>query len=67
MSAPARRQLVRYIVGCGLSERRSLRVIGMSASALRSGTAQLAQQGAGLVASGFAQLQSTHVKAHAVG
>lgn len=35
MSAPARRELVRHMIGCGLSERRSLRVIGMSASALR--------------------------------
>ena len=35
VSAPARRELVRHMVGCGLSERRSLRVIGMSASALR--------------------------------
>lgn len=35
VSAPARRELVRYMVGHGLSERRSLRVIGMSASALR--------------------------------
>ena len=35
MSAPARRELVRHMVGCGLSERRSLRVIGMSASAYR--------------------------------
>ena len=35
MSAPARRELVRHMASCGLSERRSLRVIGMSASALR--------------------------------
>ncbi len=35
VSAPARRELVRRMVSCGLSERRSLRVIGMSASALR--------------------------------
>ena len=35
VSAPARRELVRHMVGGGLSERRSLRVIGMSASALR--------------------------------
>jgi putative transposase len=35
VSAPARRELVRHMVGHGLSERRSLRVIGMSASAYR--------------------------------
>lgn len=35
VSAPARRELVRHMVGCGLSERRSLRIIGMSASAYR--------------------------------
>ena len=35
MSAPARRDLVRYICSRGLSERRALRVIGMSASSLR--------------------------------
>jgi transposase InsO family protein len=35
VSAPARRELVRHMIGHGLSERRSLRVIGMSASALR--------------------------------
>ena len=35
VSAPARRELVRHMVSRGLSERRSLRVIGMSASALR--------------------------------
>ena len=35
VSAPARRELVRHMVSCGLSERRSLRVIGMSASAYR--------------------------------
>ena len=35
VSASARRELVRHMVSCGLSERRSLRVIGMSASALR--------------------------------
>jgi len=35
VSAPARRELVRHMVGCGLSERRSLHIIGMSASAYR--------------------------------
>lgn len=35
VSAPARRELVRYMISSGLSERRSLRIIGMSASALR--------------------------------
>ena len=35
MSAPARRELVRYMIDKGLSERRSLRIIDMSASALR--------------------------------
>ena len=35
MSAPARRELVRHMISRGLSERRSLRIIGMSASALR--------------------------------
>jgi len=35
VSAPARRELVRYMISHGLSERRSLRIIGMSASALR--------------------------------
>ena len=35
VSAPARRELVRHMMGCGLSERRSLRIIGMSASAYR--------------------------------
>ena len=35
VSAPARRELVRYMVEKGLSERRSLAVMGMSASALR--------------------------------
>lgn len=35
MSAPARRELVRHMTSQGLSERRSLRVIGMSASAYR--------------------------------
>jgi hypothetical protein len=35
VSAPARRELVRHIISSGLSERRSLRIIGMSANALR--------------------------------
>lgn len=35
MSAPARRDLVRYLVGKGLSERRALRIIRMSPSAFR--------------------------------
>ena len=35
VTAPARRELVRYIVGKGLSERRALRVVLMSPSALR--------------------------------
>lgn len=35
VSAPARRELVRHMVCSGLSERRSLRIIGMSASAYR--------------------------------
>ena len=35
VSAPARRELVRHMIGCGLSERRSLRITGMSASAYR--------------------------------
>ena len=35
VSAPARRELVRHMISSGLSERRSLRIIGMSASALR--------------------------------
>ena len=35
VSAPARRELVRHMVVCGLSERRSLLAIGMSASAYR--------------------------------
>lgn len=35
VSAPSRRDLVRYMIDKGLSERRSLRVIGMSASAFR--------------------------------
>ena len=35
MSAPARRDVVRFMVSRGLSEPRALRVIHMSASALR--------------------------------
>ncbi len=35
MSAPARRDLVRYLIDKGLSERRSLKVPDMSPSALR--------------------------------
>lgn len=35
VSAPVRREQVRYMAGKGLSERRALRVVGMSASALR--------------------------------
>lgn len=35
MSAPARRELVRHMTRCGLSERRALCVVRMSASALR--------------------------------
>ena len=35
VSAPSRRELVRHLTLRGLSERRALRVIGMSASALR--------------------------------
>jgi putative transposase len=35
VSAPARRELVRYMIDKGLSERRSLRIVDMSASALR--------------------------------
>jgi len=35
VSAPARRELVRHMIDQGISERRSLRIIGMSASALR--------------------------------
>ena len=35
VSAPSRRDLVRYMIDQGLSERRSLRVIGMSPSAFR--------------------------------
>ncbi len=40
MSAPSRRELVRYLTDQGLSERRSLKVAGMSASALRYQPAQ---------------------------
>ena len=35
MSAPARRELVRHLSGKGMSERRSLRIARISASALR--------------------------------
>ena len=35
VSAPARRELVRYMIDKGLSERRSLRIVDMSASAYR--------------------------------
>lgn len=35
VGAPSRRDLVRHLVGQGLSERRALRVVGMSASAFR--------------------------------
>jgi len=35
VSAASRRELVRHMTGCGLSERHALRVIGMSASAYR--------------------------------
>lgn len=35
MSAPERRELVRWMMPKGLSERRALRIVGMSASALR--------------------------------
>jgi len=35
LSVPARRELVGHMVGCGLSEHRSLRIIGVSASAYR--------------------------------
>jgi putative transposase len=38
VSAPARRELVRHIVDKGLSERRSLAIVGMSASAYRYAT-----------------------------
>ena len=40
VSVSARRELVRHMVSQGLSERRSLRVIGMSASAYRYEPAQ---------------------------
>jgi transposase InsO family protein len=40
MSAPARRELVRHMTSHGLNERRSLRVVGMSASAYRYEPAQ---------------------------
>lgn len=40
VNAPARRELVRHMVSQGLSERRSLRIIGMSASAYRYEPAQ---------------------------
>ncbi len=40
VSAPSRRELVRYLTDQGLSERRSLKVAGMSASALRYQPAQ---------------------------
>jgi len=40
VSAPARRELVRHMVSQGLSERRCLRVVGMSASAYRYEPAQ---------------------------
>lgn len=35
MKAPARRELVRHLADCGLSERHALRIVGMSASAYR--------------------------------
>ena len=35
MSAPSRRDLVRYLIDKGLSERKSLRFVGMSPSAFR--------------------------------
>jgi len=35
VKAPARRELVRHLAGCGLSKRHALRVVGMSASAYR--------------------------------
>ncbi len=35
VKAPARREVVRTLAGCGLSERQSLRIVGMSASAYR--------------------------------
>ena len=40
VSAPARRELVRHMIDPGLSERRSLRVMGMSGSAYRYEPAQ---------------------------
>jgi len=40
VSAPSRRDLVRYMIDKGLSERRALRVIGMSPSAYRYQPAQ---------------------------
>lgn len=40
VSAPARRELVRYMIDKGLSQRRSLRIADMSASAYRYGPAQ---------------------------
>lgn len=40
VSAPARRELVRHMMGRGLSERRSLLVIGMSANAYRYKSAE---------------------------
>ena len=40
MSAPDRRELVRYMIDKGLSERRSLRIVDMSASAYRYEPAQ---------------------------
>lgn len=35
VSAPSRRELVRYLMNKGLSERRSLRIVGLSPSSLR--------------------------------
>jgi hypothetical protein len=40
VSAPARRELVRDMIGHGISERRSLLIVGMSASAYRYEPAQ---------------------------
>lgn len=40
VSAPARRELVRHMISHGLSERRSLRIMGISASAYRYEPAQ---------------------------
>ena len=40
VTAPARRELVRHLVAKGLSERRSLAVVRMSASAYRYWTDQ---------------------------